>query len=224
MILGSTDLRKTFLLAVRLDKGEHVKEKASVQIRLERGLIFSLLLMITVFFTSQRIPLSKKKAYRLSALTTVAMDIVTQTNQGGLKRPPNLPQVPIPVEDEYLPEDETIEFTDLDVFEDIPLFDGDGTGGSSLVGVGRPRPIREVIPEYPKSERSRGFAGEVILDILVNAMGKVDSVRVVNNTTRSLRLAQAAVDAALRSQYMPAKRDGRPVPIWIQRPYRFEGK
>lgn len=224
MIIGSSDLRKSFLLATRLHKGEHVKEKASVQIRLERGLIFSLLLMITVFLSSQRIPLRKKKTYQLSTLTTVAMDIVPKTTQGGLKRPPNLPQVPIPVEDEYLPEDETIELTDLDLFEDIPLFDGDGTGGSAMVGVGRPRPIREVIPEYPKSERSKGFAGEVILEILVNATGHVDSVRVLNNTTRSRRLAQAAVDAAKRSQYMPAKRDGRPVPIWIQRPYRFEGK
>ena len=152
------------------------------------------------------------------------MEMIPQTRQGGgLSRPPTLPQVPIPTEDEYIPDDETIEITRFDLFEDIPLFDGVG-GGGGYRGIGRPRPIREVIPEYPNAERKKGVEGVVILEIFVNAEGRVDSVRVLSNTTRSKRLELSAIEAAYKSLYVPAKRDGRNVPIWIQRPYRFERK
>ena len=227
MIIGSTNLRNRFLPFKSFDKGAYGQEKAVYRIRFEKALIFSLVSALLVFLVSRRLPERTQKTWKLnSMMTAVAMDVTPRTKQGTMARPPTLPQVPIPTEDEYLPEDETIELTQLDIFEDIPLFDGMGGGGGGGVYrvPWRPRPIREVIPEYPESERKRGVEGVVVLEILVNQEGYVDSVRVVDNTTRSQLIAHSAVEAAYRSQYVPATRDGRKVPIWIQRPYRFEGK
>jgi TonB family protein len=228
MIVGSKNLRTRFLPFKPSNQGAYGEEKAVYRIRFEKALIFSLAAALSVFLVSRRLPERNRKTWKLNTMmTAVAMDVTPRTRQpGSMARPPNLPQVPIPTEDEYLPEDETIELTQLDIFEDIPLFDGVGGGGGGGVYrvPWRPRPIREVIPEYPESERKRGVEGVVVLEILVNQEGYVDSVRVVDNTTRSQRIAHSAVEAAYRSQYVPATRDGRKVPIWIQRPYRFEGK
>ena len=224
MVIGSPEMRDRFILWKTHKEGAYGQEKASYQTRLEKGLIISLSMLILVFLVSRRIPEKPKKVWTLSTLTTVALDVTPRTTYGGMPRPPTLPQVPIPTEDEYLPEDETIEFTQLDVFEDIPLYDGFGGGGGTYLGPARPRPIKEVIPEYPDSERKQGIEGVVVLEILVNQIGRVDSVRVVSNTTRSRRLERSAIEAAYKSRYMPATRDGKKVPIWVQRPYRFEGK
>ena len=225
MIFGNSEMRGRFILWKTHKEGAYGQEKASYRTRLEKGLIISLSLMILMFLASRRIPQKPKKVWTLSSLTTVALDVTPRTTHGGMPRPPTLPQVPILTEDEYLPEDETIELTQLNVSEDIPLFDGFGSGGGgTYLGPARPRPIKEVIPEYPDSERKQGIEGVVVLEILVNEWGKVDSVRVVHNNTQSRRLERSAIEAAYKSKYMPATRDGRKVPIWIQRPYRFEGK
>ena len=113
--------------------------------------------------------------------------------------------------------------TDLDIFEDIPLFDPTryGRPSSGFSGI-TPRPIHEKIPEYPREERRKGRQGRVLLSLYVNAMGSVDSVMVLENTTGSRRLLESAVEAAYASRYEPAKRGGMPVPFWFKRLFKFE--
>ena len=204
-------------------KGATEQEKTAYRIRFEKALILILGIMILVFLFSQRIPQRRPKEWGVGRGSLISVDVTPATSFGSLPRPPSLPQVPIPTEDEYLPEDETIEDTRLDLTQGIPLFDGSGMGGggSGEGGLG-PRPIREVIPEYTKEERKRGVEGLVELEILVNARGEVDSVRVLQNTTRSKRLEEASVQAAYQSRYLPARRDGKSVPQRIRRSYRFE--
>ena len=97
---------------------------------------------------------------------------------------------------------------------------GDLDGG--MGGYGGPRPIREVIPEFPESERKKGVHGVVELKILVNASGRVDSVMVLNNTTGSKILARSAKAAAYRSIYRPVKNKKQALAKWVVRPYRFD--
>ena len=153
------------------------------------------------------------------------IDMVPATRHGGMPRPPDLPQVPIPVEDEYLPEDETIDLFEFDPNEGISLFDGIGTmpeaGGAGGLGL---RPIREVIPEYPNDLRKKGIEGVVMLSLYVNPTGGVDSVEVLQNTSRNKRLERYAIHAAYSSRYVPAKRDGKKIACWIQRRYEFGGE
>jgi TonB family protein len=225
MIIGPKKGKHAFYPLKMPVDGVRGAEKRQYRVHLERALIVSLFIVTLGFSISRRIPRQIRKINTSVGPALASVDLIPITQQGGVPRPPNLPQIPIPTEDEYLPDDETIEDTSLELFENIPMFDGFGRGTAIGGGSGfGPRPIREVIPEYPKEERSRGAAGVVELFILVNAEGYVDSVRVLVNTTRSSVLEKAAIRAARMSQYVPATRDGRNVPRWIKRPYRFEGR
>jgi len=222
-----------FHIGKAVDAGANNEEKASYRVRFEQALVVVLSVMIILFILSKRIPYRPFQRVQSIGFSTLSIeDLIPATRQGGgLPRPPSLPQVPIPSEDEFLPEDETIESTQLNVLQEIPIFDGDGTGSGVSGGDGfgygggmGARPIRDVIPEYPAEERKQGVEGVVELAILVNEMGHVDSIRVLLNTTRSKRLEKSAIQAAMKSQYMPPRHQGKRVSRWIRRPYRFERK
>jgi TonB family protein len=216
----------TFILVRSPAEGAQVSERGKYRVRFEQGMILSLVCAILVFGVSRRMGQREIKGKQGPYIIS-SVDIIPVTKYGGIPRRPTLPQVPIPSEDERLPDDETIDTTELDLTKGLPFFDGfgDGVPGGLIVKSGSgPRPIREVIPEYPEDERKRGVEGVVELAILVNSQGGVDSVRVVLNTTNSRLLERSAVQAAFRSRYMPAKREGKKISRWIQRPYRFEKK
>ncbi len=207
-------------------------EKSRYRLRVEKGLIFALLCMILLFLFSRRIPYHAKKQNKVF-VSIITSEMIPMTSQeGGSQRRPSLPQVPIPSDDEYLPDYETIEPTDLDLWEGIPFVDGTGTGNGLFGGSGDGtgggggglRPILEVIPEYPEEERKKGLTGIVELSININAEGIVDSVLVLNNTTRSRRLEQSAVEAAYRSRYAPLPDQYKSLSRWIERAYRFDLK
>lgn len=212
-----------FQLAREAPDGASSEDKRVYRIRFEKSLLVSLSLSIIVFVLSKHIPTRRLKIPSFMGIGITSIEMIPNTRQGSTARPPDRPVVPIPSEDEFLPEDETIETTELDLLEGDPLFEGFGTSGPAFsLGGGMPRPIREVIPEYPREERRRGFEGVVQLSLFVNTRGNVDSVRVVENTTGSQRLLEAAIEAAYASRYEPAKRNGEKIARWIQRPYRFE--
>ena len=220
-IITSKSKAKFHLARVTNSEGRK-REEWAYRIRFEKALILSLTAMIILFLSSQKIPLKKDKEFTIGIFNVMDVDMVPQTKQGILARPPRLPQIPIPTEDEFVLEDETIELTVLDLNESIPVFEG--FGNYQIGSQGMPRPVSEIVPEYPRSERRKGVEGIVRLEIRVDETGKVDSVRVVENTTSSQVLEENSILAAYKSRYMPAKRKGQNVSRWIKRLYRFEKK
>ncbi len=216
-------MNNRFQCIARGENGLHHRDKMEYRIRLEKGLIVALSLTVMISMASKKLPQHIRQADFIISDGFMTLDMVPATSQGGMKRPPDLPEMPVPVEDDFIPEDETIETTELDVFEGIPLFEGPGYGvQGGGQGSWMPRPIREVIPEYPPEEREN--QGEVILDILVNRTGRVDSVHVIQNTSSSKRLERAAVEAVYKSRYMPYGEKGKQESQWIRRSYKFERK
>ena len=84
------------------------REKVRYQIRFEKALILSLIFMILLFVIFRRIPMQRNKELFPKAYSFFSLDVVPATSQVGVPPPPALPEVPIPTENEYLPEDETI--------------------------------------------------------------------------------------------------------------------
>jgi len=123
--------------------GKHEIEKARYRIRFEKALICSLLCTILLFLLFRRFPVQSitQKVMILSIFTTNMIPVTSQG--GGSMRRPALPQVPIPSEDETLPEYETIELTDLDLREGIPFADGTGAGDGMFGGSGTGYGVRE---------------------------------------------------------------------------------
>ncbi|MFQ5674745.1 MAG: energy transducer TonB [bacterium] len=143
------------------------------------------------------------------------------TNQTRIKPPPPRPTVPVPSEDESIPEDATIEETTLKYAN---IFEDEGPPGMPSTRFIPPKPIAWVFPEYPEEEKKKGVHGVVKLSIHIDEKGKVIEVVVLDNTTNSEKCAQAAVDAAYGSRFRPARDGARTVNFWITQPYRFDIK
>lgn len=70
------------------------------------------------------------------------------------------------------------------------------------------RMIRKFEPLYPKIIRDMRISGVVIVDVSLDELGRVREVSVVSGPKM---LQRTAVDAATRSGYSPARRNGQPV-------------
>ncbi len=195
------------------------EDKKNFRILFDKSLIISLLIFIGLFTVFRRIPRGKFRQQYIT-INGVSIFDIPVTTQGGIPRSPTLPQVPLPVEDDFIPQDETIPDTDLKLYEDIMQLDMLGEGRSP-VAIG-PKPIKDVIPEYPQKERKMGIKGEVVVKLLVNSSGSVDSVMVISNTTNYESFARAAKKAAYKTKYLPAQYKKENFARWIKRKYTWK--
>ena len=72
------------------------------------------------------------------------------------------------------------------------------------------RLISSVPPSYPALARTQHIAGDVRLDALIDATGRVTTMKVVSGPSL---LHQAAMDALRQWKYQAATLDGKPVPM-----------
>jgi TonB family protein len=81
-----------------------------------------------------------------------------------------------------------------------------------------PKRTKFVSPQYPPDAQARGLRGIVILELVIDAEGKVASV----NVTRSVPpFDDAAVLAARQWEYEVTRVDGQPVPVRLSVPITF---
>jgi len=188
------------------------------QIILEKSTILALVLVIILFIVFPKIKVGKPiKTPGIG--TALTLEDIPITRQGTLRKPPPRPVIPIPSEDDLIPDDVTIEDTEL-TFESLAQSAGSGVG-LGQIDIFQPRPIFEVIPEYSEDLQKKGIEGIVKLHLHIDQTGKVIDVIILENTTGSSVCARAAKEAALKGRYIPAKKDGKPADIWIARVYTF---
>ena len=72
--------------------------------------------------------------------------------------------------------------------------------------------VTSVSPIYPSLAKSQHVAGDVKVDALIDANGKVTTMKVVSGPTL---LHQAAMDALRQWKYQPAMLDGKTVPMHL---------
>jgi len=72
--------------------------------------------------------------------------------------------------------------------------------------------ITSVHPVYPQLAKSQHVSGDVKVDALIGANGRVTTMKVVSGPTL---LHQAAMDALRQWKYEPATLDGKPVPMHL---------
>ena len=85
-------------------------------------------------------------------------------------------------------------------------------------GIPVPKKTKHVQPTYPQEALAQGVRGIVILDIVVDTQGKVESTNVVRSVPG---LDEAAIAAARQWEYEPTKVDGKPVRVRITVPITF---
>ncbi len=81
-----------------------------------------------------------------------------------------------------------------------------------------PKRTKTVLPEYPPEAQSQGIRGIVILEIVIDAQGRVVSAEVVRSIAT---LDEAALAAVRKWEYEVTKVDGKPVSVRLTVPITF---
>ena len=85
--------------------------------------------------------------------------------------------------------------------------------------VERPRLLKPVAPRYPPKAWDADIEGDVVLLLEVDAKGKVIAAEVVSTPGHGMEIA--ALVAAKRMVFSPARIDGKPVKVRIRYTFRF---
>lgn len=80
---------------------------------------------------------------------------------------------------------------------------------------------KELPFEYPLELWRQGIEGETLLRVHITESGAVDSVRIEESSGHAA-LDSAAVAAAQKLQYHPAREGDRPIAVWALLPVRFK--
>jgi TonB family protein len=196
--------------------------KSFYQKNLERGFIVALLLVIFLLqLLPKRFPAKKVElAPHLIRFIVQEVPRTKQTIRRG-QPVPQKPAVPIASEEPEVPEDQTIDSTV------IRWNAGDSPYGSAGLTAGKldtlpPRPIVQVMPEYPEELRKKGVKGVVRLLVRVDENGMVQDVVISSNSTGNQECENAAREAAYQSRYVPAYYKEKTLSVWTICEYSFK--
>jgi TonB family protein len=101
-----------------------------------------------------------------------------------------------------------------------PTTSSDGTPSPAPGEAVAPRLTQFVQAEYPPEALAQGIEGSVLLELSIDATGRVTEARVLRSVGYEA-LDRAALEAARRFVFEPARRDGVAVPAVLRYRYRF---
>lgn len=137
--------------------------------------------------------------------------------------PPPKPKMPVAAETEEEIEAATIEETDMTGFEKVPKkFEMEAY---EFYAVDKPPeviPSTQVSPKYPTIARKAGIEGTVYLELIVDTLGYVRSVKVLKGFNPDCE--GEAVRAAKQWRFSPGMQRDRPVPVRVSIPIHFKLK
>ena len=84
-----------------------------------------------------------------------------------------------------------------------------------------PRPTFQAPMQYPKTARSRGVEGYVVLSLLISATGEIEKVQVLEASPSGV-FEDAALQGVRNWRFQPAQYQGRNVKVWARQRVRFD--
>lgn len=193
--------------------------------RICMGIAFVLHIIVGIVF-----PTFKASGRKIERSSIIIENVdIPETRQIHRPPPPPRPAIPIATESADVPDDVTIETTDLD-FEQLsadlpPPPPQDNTEEETeeilefFMVEQKPEVIKQVPPEYPEVARKAGIEGSVILKVLIEKDGSVSQAMVVKGKDI---LQQAALNAIYQYRFSPAQQNDKPVKVWLTMPIRFQ--
>jgi len=164
--------------------------------------------------------------YRSAGQETIEIEEIVQTRQRAEKPPPPPPILDVVVSDEEIDDDLVLDLPD----DFLAFSEDDGVSpdipeaaASGLPDLIEPRPVRIVEPEYTREAQRKKIRAEVVVEVLVDERGRVNSARVLERFLLGKdeeRLAvgelgygleESAIDAARRCMFRPARFGGETV-------------
>ncbi|MFQ5627832.1 MAG: energy transducer TonB [bacterium] len=192
---------------------------------------FSLALAIVIVFF-QFLRHTGAETLQLEQLVQqIEVEEIPITEQIRRPPPPARPQIPLPTDNEEIPEEETIAFSEID-FAKIPEPPPppEITEESSNIFVAYdvpPEPIDgwsslHKYLVYPELAIKANMEAKVFIKALVNTEGIVEDARVLKSSGSNAGFDEAALKAAFKIKWRPALQRDVPVKVWIAFPVSFE--
>jgi len=210
-------------------KNPEVDLKLKYKKTIEFTTVISLLLCILIFQAFKKF--EHKQVIKDIEIQKIEVDQIPQTKQEKLPPPPSRPAIPIESESEDIPDDATIDETDIDFDEVPPPPPPPPEDEDQIVFVPydeAPAPIGGFAAiqrnlEYPEIARKAGIEGTVIVYAQIDKTGKVIRTKVVKPLGNS-GCNEAAVKAIKSVKWKPAKQRDKPVTVWVSVPVKFKLK
>jgi protein TonB len=199
---------------------------------LELSTVVGLAFLVLIFQAFKRFDSNVQQQKQLDI--KISVQEIPQTEQ--IKRPPSptRPAVPVESEDSEVPEDATIETTDIDLSElppppPPPTEDEIDDTASIFVAYDEPpEPIGgfAAIQEklvYPEIARKAGVEGRVYVQVIIDEKGNVVKATVTKSLGNN-GCDEAAVLAIKSVKWRPAKQRDKPVKVSVGIPVVFKLK
>jgi len=150
---------------------------------------------------------------------------IPQTEQFDRPPPPARPSVPVESESEDIADDVTLEEFSLDEFDawDAPPPPPEGPRVKFIPYDDPPVPLRPIKPKYPEIAQEAGIEGTVVVQVFVDARGRVKETVILKGIPNT-GLDEAATQAIRLVRFKPARQRERAVGVWISIPVNFRLK
>ncbi|MEJ2635430.1 MAG: energy transducer TonB [Calditrichia bacterium] len=211
-------------------KHEFIYKNPEVDLKLkyrrifEASLVVSLIIMIALLYSFKKF----ESSYQLEKKVDVKIETVEipQTEQIHRPPPPARPVIPVASENEDIPDELTIDETEIDFSKPIeeappPPPQEEEPIVEFYALSEKPEVIKRVEPDYPELARKAGIEGMVVVKVLINTKGDVEKVEVVKSHPM---LDDAAIAAAKQFKFKPGKQRDRFVKVWMTIPFTFRLK
>jgi protein TonB len=186
---------------------------------LEMSIIFSLLIIIGVFYAFKKFEVGTK----LPESYDIKIEVVDipPTEQIQRPPPPARPSIPIESEDDELLDDVTIDETEV-VFEardEAPPPPPEDDEVYEFFAVSeKPVLINKAVPQYPDLARKAQIEGKVVITVTIDKKGIVENAVVFKSVPM---LDEAAMAAAMQCRFKPAKQRDKFVKVKMNIPFDF---
>jgi len=187
---------------------------------LRAGLLSSLILFILAFLF---VPYAEPEAYKLKReIVTMVEEISAQMDK--YEEPPPLERPKVAVEAESEVAEEAVEtIADTEFEEDLIRTMQTGPDIEIVpyykVEV-KPKPLFQQKPRYPDLARRAGIEGQAVVKALVDIDGSVMDVQILKSSGNQM-LDEAALVAARRWKFSPAKQRDKYVRVYVSIPINF---
>ncbi len=216
---------------MRAKKNPEVDLKLQYRKTLELAFVVTLALLIGFFHAMMGAEIKAQDVHAKEIKIDVAD--IPQTQQFKSPPPPPRPSVPIPTESEDVPEDATIESTELNLdLAELPPPPPPGEGAVDQgyvfvpydeppVPIGGLAAIQRHL-KYPEIARKAGLTATVIIGVLIDEHGNPIKTQVLKGAGVKIGFEEAARDAVMAVKWKPAKQRDRAVKVWVSIPIHFK--
>lgn len=190
---------------------------------LEAGLSLSLLIMIAIFFSFKTFESSMELPEQPDI--TIETIEIPQTQQFQKPPPPSRPSIPVEAEDDEMLDDVTIEDTEVtfEPMDELPpppppeeeeVFEFFAVSEKPVI-------LHKETPVYPDLARKAGIEGIVVVTVTIGKTGLVEDARIFKSLPM---LDEAALAAAKKCKFKPAKQRDKFVKVKMNIPFHFKLK